>query len=57
MTYIQSDMMNAIVRNLPEIAKQLQLKNKIELLKLKTNYELTAEELKEVAELEAEVDD
>lgn len=56
MTYIESDALNAIVRNLPEIVKQLKLKNKIELLKLKTNYELSAEDLKEVTELEAEID-
>lgn len=56
MTYLESDTMIVITRRLPEIVKQLKLRNKIELLKLKTNYELSAEDLKEVAELEAEID-
>lgn len=56
MTYLESDALNAVIRNLPEIVKQLQLRNKIELLKLKANYELAAEELNEVAKLEAELD-
>lgn len=56
MTCIESYALSAIVRDLPEIVKQLKLKNKLELLKLKTNYELSIEDRIEVAKLEAEFD-
>lgn len=49
MSPLEFDMMYSISRNLPEIARQLKLKNKIELLKLRTNLELSSEDLKEIA--------